>query len=102
MSAVDRRYVMDNNALSNRFEDALDFLEALPDLINLSAGAGTVHYLIEPTDVIRTSNQCLITGAALLVHLVLLRTTGYRTEVICHTPGREEIILYLENTPTAS
>ena len=101
MSAVDRRCVVNNNALSNRFEDALDFLEALPDMIEHCAGAGTVHYLIEPEDVIRTSSECLITGAALLVHLVLSRT-GYRTEVICHTPGQEEIIFSLDNPPTAS
>jgi hypothetical protein len=82
----------------NRFEDMLDFLETLPDMIEWSEGAGTIHYLVEPEDVQRTKDSCFLTGAALMVQLVFLRSQ-YRSEFIA-TPEREELILHVESQPS--
>ncbi len=82
----------------NRFEDALDFLTVIPDMIEWSGG-GNIHYLVEPEDVVRTDKDCHLTGAALLVQLVFARS-DYKSEVVLDVPGREEIVLYVEQPKT--
>ena len=82
----------DHQSERRRLEDALDFLETLPAMIELAGG--TVHYLVEPEDVVRIHKDCHLTGAALLVQLVFARS-DYQSEVVLDVPGQEEILLYV-------
>jgi hypothetical protein len=83
--------------LCNRFEDALDFLDTLPDMIEWAEESGTIHYLVEPEDVRRRENHCLLTGPALMVQLVFQRSE-YRNQFIT-TPLHEELVLYINPKP---